>query len=87
MLNKPRTKISWWFAHTNLKHSDLEHFLDGNLAFAVFGLSALATLFVLAYPTDRSLPEMKFFSNIGYRHPIEELKSNLFLDQREDIEF
>jgi hypothetical protein len=87
MFNNAKAKISWWFAHTNLKHSDIDHFVDGNLAFAVFGLSALATLFVLGYPYGRVLPEMQFFTNVGVREPIEELKQSLFLTQREDVEF
>ena len=83
MFNDPCSKkISWWVTYNALKHSDIDAYKLGNLGYAIFGLSALAGLICTMYEGNIAR-YVTIFHDFGYREPIDELKKQLFVYQKD----
>lgn len=67
-------KIDWWDAYNNIKHSDIDHMADGNLANCLSSVAALGILHVLM--NKESGRRIRLFSEIGQ---IEDAKMLLYL--------
>ncbi len=76
-LANPATKICWWDAHNDLKHSDMDYFEKGNLQNAINGLASVAGLFILMFDGNPSAL-VRMYENFGYREPMDEVKALLF---------
>jgi hypothetical protein len=73
----PDTKIGWWNAFNDLKHSDLDNFAKGNLQNAINGMASIAGLFILMYHSNPA-EHVRLFHNFGYRNPMQEVEQSLF---------
>lgn len=82
MLKNESSWIAWWDGYNNLKHSDIDNYQDGNLASALFGLSALAGLICLMYEGNAAT-QIGLFRNFGYREPIEEIENLVLVYQQQ----
>jgi len=71
-----KTRLDWWDAYNNLKHSEIENYQDGCLTNVVYGMASLAILYTLMDPNRRA--EGRLFSLIGYFTPLEMVKTFLF---------
>lgn len=70
-----KSRLDWWDAYNNLKHSDIENFQDGCLTNVVYGMTSLAILYSLM----ATLPiREQLFSLIGYFKPIDAIKKYSF---------
>lgn len=75
-IKNAKTRLSWWDAYNNLKHSEIENYQDGCLNNVIHGIASLAILYTLMSPARRA--EGRLFSLIGYFSPIELVKAFLF---------
>jgi hypothetical protein len=82
MLKDESSRIYWWDDYNNLKHSDIDHYTDGNLGAAIFGMSALAGLLSMMHEGN-ILFQITLFRDFGYREPIEDLEKRLFTYQKQ----
>lgn len=65
------TKLRWWDAYNNLKHSEIDNLKDGCLSNVVYGIASLAILYTLMHPGRRA--EGRLFPLIGFIKPLENL--------------
>ena len=76
VISDPSTRINWWNAYNNLKHSEIDNYKDGCLSNAVYGIASLAILYTLMSPNR--MAEGRLFSLVGYFRPLEMVKKYLF---------
>jgi len=70
------TRLNWWDAYNNLKHSEIDNFQDGSLTNVIYGMGSLAILYALMDRYRRA--EGRLFTLIGIFNPIEMVKKALF---------
>jgi hypothetical protein len=73
------SKLEWWTAFTDLKHSDIDHYERGNLRFTLLSLSALVAIIMFSMPSGFNPPDMQLMHSVGMRLPHEELARIVFL--------
>lgn len=67
------SRLDWWDAYNDVKHSDIDRFKVGNFENALNSMAALAILLTLIAKIGT-----KLFVNIGFFYPEEYLQSLLF---------
>lgn len=83
------TRLDWWDAYNNLKHSDIDSVKDGCLTNVVYGMASLAVLLSLmkmspAIDGRLFMPAAiggRLFSRIGYFKPINTMRERAFPKQ------
>lgn len=74
-IKKP-SRIQWWNAYNNLKHSEMDNIANGCLSNVVYGMASLAILYCLMGGRGRA--EGRLFYLIGFFKPLEKLEPLMF---------
>lgn len=74
-IKKP-SRIKWWNAYNNLKHSEMDNLADGCLSNVVYGMASLAILYCLMGGRGRA--EGRLFYLIGFFKSLDKLEPLMF---------
>lgn len=74
------SRLEWWTAYNEVKHSDIEEYREGNFRNCIISLSALAIIYTLIDSPSRNGNRIKLFSEIGFVEPDEYRQSLLFFE-------
>ncbi len=74
-IHNDKTRLNWWDAYTNLKHSEIDNLEDGCLSNVIYGIASLAILYNLM---QNRAAEGRLFPLIGYFKPLENLGPFIF---------
>jgi hypothetical protein len=69
-IKNSKSKLKWWDAYNNLKHSEIDNYEDGCLSNAIYGMASLAILYTLMHPKRKA--EGRLLRLIGFFEPLEE---------------
>lgn len=69
------TRLNWWDAYNNLKHSEMQNYQDGCLTNVLYGMASLAVLYALM---SKGRGKSRLFTQIGYFTPLETVRTALF---------
>lgn len=71
-----KSRLRWWDAYNNLKHSEIDNLQDACLSNVVYGMASLAILYDLMDRYRRA--EGRLFPQIGYFRPLDSLGPLIF---------
>jgi hypothetical protein len=74
-------RLTWWDAHNNVKHSDIQRYVDGNLKNCIVSLAALAIIYTLIDSPSRNGNRIRLFDEIGFVEPKDTCQSLLFFKE------
>lgn len=75
-IKEETTRLKWWDAYNNLKHSEIEYYQDGCLTNVIYGMASLAIAYTLMDPNRQA--EGRLFQLVGYFSPIDLAKKFVF---------
>lgn len=71
-----KTRLKWWGAYNNLKHSEMDNIKDACLSNVVYTMASLAILYTLMHESRRA--EGRLFYLIGFFEPRDKLEPVIF---------
>jgi len=74
-IHNDKSRLNWWVAYNNLKHSEIDNLEDGCLSNVIYGVASIAIIYNLI---QNRAAEGRLFPLIGYFKPLENLGPFIF---------